>query len=127
MCRNEEVCYACRKSREFRSNIHNIYDDIDSLDFKCPLNKNIIKPELPSLKQQATNLKNSIIKTGKDYINNKRLKVTSDEYEDRKQICFNCDLYREGKNNTIGRCAKCGCYLKLKIYFKSESCPINKW
>jgi hypothetical protein len=42
--------------------------------------------------------------------------------EHRMKICRSCDHF-----NKIQTCAKCGCFMPLKTWFKIFSCPDGKW
>ena len=61
----------------------------------------------------AVNLK-SIVRSGIKTVNR-------EEHERRYTICLGCRFIEKG------RCAKCGCFMKLKSKFESMSCPINLW
>lgn len=36
-------------------------------------------------------------------------------------ICGGCEDFEGGK------CLRCGCYMRLKSWFKRANCPVNKW
>jgi hypothetical protein len=48
-------------------------------------------------------------------------RVTSDKYNMRMDICHNCT------DRCGSKCCLCGCYLKKKAKWSTESCPKNKW
>lgn len=48
-------------------------------------------------------------------------RVSENEYEQRLQICKECDNLNEGT------CNACGCYVELRALGKISSCPYNKW
>lgn len=41
----------------------------------------------------------------------------------RLEICKTCEFYKPKTN----RCAKCGCFMKLKTSLEHATCPIKKW
>lgn len=43
--------------------------------------------------------------------------------QSRSEACSGCD-FLDKENN---KCNSCGCYLKYKIAWDSESCPEGKW
>lgn len=47
--------------------------------------------------------------------------VTKVIYEDRLNICYSCKYLNDTK------CGVCGCYVKLKAKWSTETCPKNKW
>jgi hypothetical protein len=47
--------------------------------------------------------------------------VNEELYKQRLSLCNSCD-YREDK-----KCGVCGCSIKLKTKWTSETCPKNKW
>lgn len=47
--------------------------------------------------------------------------VSSDIHLYRYNICLSCK-HLNGK-----KCNICGCYVKTKTRWSTESCPINKW
>jgi hypothetical protein len=56
-------------------------------------------------------------------------RVSQEEAQRRLEICkgneeyYPCDYYFKA----TGNCKRCGCFVKLKTKFKTQSCPINKW
>jgi len=47
--------------------------------------------------------------------------VPDDIQEQRMKVCHQCDKFQNG------RCAECGCYMRLKTQFAEVECPIGKW
>ena len=43
--------------------------------------------------------------------------------KDRHDKCDSCENYVK----SMGRCRKCGCFMKLKTRMALASCPIGKW
>lgn len=88
-------------------------------DFEPYLSRESRKePELPPVKVQAVNLIKAVAKRAKNLKN-----VTEDQKKERLQICKGCEFFNVRKQ----RCGKCGCKLKLKAGWLSESCPVGKW
>jgi uncharacterized paraquat-inducible protein A len=50
--------------------------------------------------------------------------VSPKEFEERLNICNDCE-HKEG--DKVPKCGKCGCYLIVKARMKTTACPINKW
>lgn len=51
--------------------------------------------------------------------------ITKERLTKRLNICAVCPMLRAG---LLGpRCAKCGCFVKLKARLATESCPAGKW
>lgn len=48
-------------------------------------------------------------------------KSSEKEYEDRLEVCTECDKLTEGL------CRLCGCYVEYRAAFKSNDCPQKKW
>lgn len=48
-------------------------------------------------------------------------KVKDAEYEQRLQICTQCDKLNEGT------CNACGCYVELRAAAAAAHCPYRKW
>jgi hypothetical protein len=47
--------------------------------------------------------------------------VTKEQYQQRLEICDQCDR-REG-----GMCLECGCLLAIKARIRVSHCPLEKW
>jgi len=60
-------------------------------------------------------------------VNNSENVCTESEIESRFNICTDCEFFQ---NNS---CSQCGCRIvrniefQNKLFWKNESCPINKW
>jgi hypothetical protein len=51
------------------------------------------------------------------------VKVPDSVRSQRIEICQSCNfLFKPTKN-----CTKCGCFMEVKTWLPSASCPINKW
>lgn len=73
---------------------------------------------LPSIASQAKNLITGVghhIADGMKNVDDKTLEI-------RNKICNDCENMRSD-----GRCAKCGCFMKVKAKWESAKCPIGKW
>lgn len=51
--------------------------------------------------------------------------VPTEQAEERLKVCQGCDRYVE--NEGAPRCSECGCFLKEKVKWASEKCPLGKW
>lgn len=57
------------------------------------------------------------------FFNGEDEQLTEEEVNSRLDICKNCVFF----DAEYIHCKKCGCVLKIKTKFRSESCPIDKW
>tara|TARA_R110000751_G_scaffold265734_1_gene364810 strand:- start:28 stop:393 length:366 start_codon:yes stop_codon:yes gene_type:complete len=83
-------------------------------DRKKPENKE------PNIVQKAKNL----TKAAGKYAGSGFKNVSEEQQKERMEICKGCEFYKSDGNPT---CGKCGCFLKAKVAWASESCPIGKW
>jgi hypothetical protein len=81
------------------------------------------KPNFPSVRQMANNLKNDVIKNVKSVAAGNPLSADTVEANRRKNICNSCEFFNKAQE----RCTKCGCYMAVKVYLKASHCPIGKW
>jgi len=49
------------------------------------------------------------------------IKTDKDRYEERLDLCRECDLLLEGM------CRTCGCYVELRAAMIHNTCPNQKW
>jgi hypothetical protein len=49
--------------------------------------------------------------------------VSKEKYKERIKVCTECNSY----NEKLNQCNECGCFLILKAFIKSTTCPLNKW
>lgn len=49
--------------------------------------------------------------------------VTPEIYEQRIDICKNCDML----NEEIKMCKRCGCFVYIKARIVKSKCPLDKW
>jgi len=81
------------------------------------------KLEMPSKPQMAKNLAKSLGRTAKAALSGVEILSGAELVEKRTSICRACPWFvPKGQ-----RCAKCGCVVPLKAYFKEEECPIGRW
>jgi hypothetical protein len=72
--------------------------------------------------QMAAGISKAGIRVIRNKLHREGSLVTDDKWVDRLEICAECPLFRED-----GRCAECGCRMRLKSKFKFAECPIGKW
>ncbi len=72
----------------------------------------------PGLLEKGLNLGKAMVNYALDGFAN----VSEEDYKKRLNICENCP---ERTENWV--CKKCGCGLKLKAKWASQSCPLGKW
>jgi hypothetical protein len=65
----------------------------------------------------------NFIQALKKHINDNGEKVSPSAQLIRYNTCVQCPYFR----NLTQQCKKCGCFVNLKTWWKSESCPIGKW
>lgn len=78
----------------------------------------------PSLPEQAKNLANfsfNVVKTA--VISSESPFAPEDVQEQRWEVCRSCEFF----DAKAERCRHCGCFLKAKIRFTLDSCPLQKW
>lgn len=76
----------------------------------------------PTLLQKMSSLAQALYRSAKSGFK----VVTPEQFQERKQICGQCNFYR-GENGLLKiACARCGC-AGIKLAAASENCPINKW
>ena len=74
--------------------------------------------DYPSLPEQAKNL----IETAKQVVSNPYI-ASEQVKQERLNTCFICDRYDDKRQ----RCKECGCFVRAKVIFSVNSCPIGKW
>ena len=97
------------------------YASKDSVFLKNINNSTELK--MPSKAAMVKNLGKSLLKTAKAVVKGGEVVASSGLALQRMSICRACPWF-EPKGQ---RCAKCGCVVPLKVYFKEEECPIKKW
>lgn len=79
--------------------------------------------KMPSKLEMAKSIAKSIGRTTKAGLSGMEIVAGPELVEKRTSICRACPWFvPKGQ-----RCAKCGCVVPLKAYFKEEGCPIGKW
>ncbi len=68
--------------------------------------------------QQAVNFASAV---GKHLASGMK-KRDQDEYERALSICRECPSLTDN-----GRCAECGCFVRIKARWATQSCPLGKW
>ena len=77
----------------------------------------------PPLAQQAKNFGLSLSKLFQRAMNGEKMFATNEIQQERYKICQGCEKYDLMQD----RCRECGCFVRQKIAFGHEICPINKW
>lgn len=67
---------------------------------------------LDALKNKLAEKANQVV----DYI-----KLPEQERNERYSICQSCEYFK------MDFCKFCGCYMPVKTYMPSQSCPVKKW
>lgn len=49
--------------------------------------------------------------------------VSEELFKTRMEICFLCESY----NPKLKQCKECKCFLFLKAFLKTSTCPLGKW
>ena len=81
------------------------------------------KLKMPSKIEMAKSLAKSVGKTAKAALTGMEVVAGGELLEKRTSICRACPWFiPKGQ-----RCAKCGCVVPLKAYFREEECPIGRW
>lgn len=76
------------------------------------------EPQLPSATQMAKNLAVSAA----DYAKSGFKNVGDAVYAARVAVCTGCPYFRSDQ-----RCAKCGCFMRVKAKWESARCPMGSW
>lgn len=84
-------------------------------------NRNRPAPEMPPLAEQAANAASALVRVTKATIRREPVRADLVVIQARQAICEACPELVKGK------CAKCGCFYKIKILLATEQCPIGKW
>jgi hypothetical protein len=85
--------------------------------------QSIASPDLPPIRTQIRNATKAVGRVLSNAISRRTVVASHDKVEERRSICNTCEFFIEKS----GRCAKCGCFLKVKLQLESEHCPENKW
>ena len=108
--------------------------DFDEPCAECPLKKwgpfychpveekKNTNENFPSIAKQASSFFEAVKNEAKSIVNGD-LKISTELQNERIKICEECSFFDHKSN----RCKKCGCFLKIKTAWRSQSCPIGKW
>jgi len=77
----------------------------------------------PPLWKQGKNLAEFSFELIKNAIHTGALQVSDEIQSERLEICRNCEKYDADQI----RCTECGCFLRNKVSFSIDSCPLGKW
>lgn len=78
---------------------------------------------MPPLTEQAKSLLSAASGSIKAWVNGQPVFSYADLRMKRLMICKVCPEFDSG----IGRCRKCGCYIRAKTALAQEKCPLGKW
>ena len=53
--------------------------------------------------------------------------TTKEEGDKRLAICKKCEYFKDTPLVKQIYCDKCKCVMKMKVYMKGATCPIQKW
>lgn len=87
----------------------------------CPQEDCVPKEDLPSVMQMAKNLATDGTKIIKNAIAGNKTLVEDNVREHRWTTCQSCPRLQND------RCLECGCFMKVKVAFKTSVCPLDKW
>lgn len=87
----------------------------------CPQEDCVPKEELPSVMEMMKNLANDGAKIVKNAVSGNKTLVDDDVRENRWSTCQSCPRLQND------RCLECGCFMKIKVAFKTSVCPLGKW
>ena len=87
----------------------------------CPQEDCVPKEELPSVMQMAKNLATDGSKIIKNAISGNQTLVDDEVRIHRWSVCQECPRLQND------RCLECGCFMKIKVAFKTSNCPLQKW
>lgn len=87
----------------------------------CPDPNCLDEKELPSALEMAKNLLSDGTKIIGNALKGNDTLVSEQERVDRWSICQGCEYLLKD------RCSQCGCFMKVKVAFKTSKCPIDKW
>lgn len=51
------------------------------------------------------------------------MNVSKEIFKERMHICYDCEQYRA----LTKQCKKCNCFLFVKAFLQSTTCPLGKW
>ena len=94
----------------------------DNIDEICPEQTDCVDTaDFPSAMEMARNLLSDGSKIVSNAIKGNDTLVDDDTRTLRWQTCLSCDRLEDN------RCLECGCFMKVKVAFKTSVCPLHKW
>lgn len=87
----------------------------------CPKEDCAEELKLPGILDMAKNLMNDSSKIVSNALSGNKTLVEDFVRTERWQICQSCPKLLND------RCVECGCFMKVKVAFKTSKCPIDKW
>lgn len=85
------------------------------------------KKKLPKMSTMVANAATAALRAGKQIVTEGSIIRSKEEIEALLAICRQCPSGHYIKQNKHDRCAKCGCYVNLKVRLQSEHCPVKHW
>jgi len=77
------------------------------------------KRKLPSKAKMAKNLAKAITK----HVAGGLKRVAVEQYKERLEVCNTCEYRSKARCTHLD----CGCFLSIKAWWASETCPLKKW
>lgn len=81
--------------------------------------------EPPSFSKKLRTASRAVKKMASQVNQSKTLKVEKTVRNDRRDVCASCPFAQQKMMGTM--CTQCGCNIKTKTIFATESCPLGKW
>jgi len=114
-CKNTEV----KNVLECLKGLFGGYPHVGVCISKCIYSESGASPELSILKK-VSSLSGALTKEVIGIVKG-REKLSSDEIRRRWELCEGCCFWKSG------RCLKCGCFMRVKVSFRTSKCSIGKW
>jgi len=124
LCVSRRRCRECRRGRDFRRGVILSFEEPNDIDFVCPygLSSDDFPQDIePTLGDMIKSLGETVSREGRAIAGGED-KIERGEYKQRLAICQDCQFWVNGS-----RCAKCGCFMRLKARLRVGKCPIGKW
>lgn len=78
---------------------------------------------LDALKNKLAEKARMVSEGTKAFLEETSIKVSDEIREERFNICKSCDQFHKQTEF----CRICGCFMPIKTYVPTTSCPIKKW
>jgi hypothetical protein len=119
--KTREVIYPNRELGLFRGGIlgQNTVVNYNKKNERIDYMKKKDKNNAPGAIKRAANFATAMAKHVQDGLAD----VSMDEYVKRLETCNACELQKDG----VCEHENCGCILSRKAWWRSESCPLDKW